>query len=51
MLYTADDISEIGLYQLSSQEVSEGVEAFNGFGWQFGRAWVDDYVQRMFTPL
>ncbi len=45
MLYTADDISEIGLNQLSSQEVSEGVEAFNEFGCQFGRAWVDEYVQ------
>jgi len=47
MTFSIEEIQEFGLRQLTSLELEEAFEAFNGFGSLFGRDWLESPYRGM----
>jgi hypothetical protein len=50
MPFAKEEISELGIGQLSPEELEEALEAFNGFASLFGRKWVDSIFRGVQAP-
>jgi len=47
MAFSVEEIQELGLGQLTSAELAEAFEAFNGFAFLLGRDWLESFFRGM----